>query len=241
MIKKVRQLTYYQFLIGLRIKQAFFFSIVFPLFVFILFNMIWNSENDSEITLFFLTGIVCANTVSEGVYSISNIIKEYVKSGYINYLKKMFDKEASLLHFLSVILARITTFLIILIILLILGKIMFGLNINLNMLWRICLSVPVGLFIFSFLGLVFAFTGIRNMETSANHFIFYIIVFSSDAYFMASRGNTLIRIIGNALPLNPLLELARGENINIPALFIWSFIPLILFLILFKYVRLNKR
>ena len=57
MIKILSQSIYYQFLIFLRIKQAVFFTVAFPIFLFVIFGSIWGQQHDEYVS-FLLSGII---------------------------------------------------------------------------------------------------------------------------------------------------------------------------------------
>ncbi|MBY0244062.1 MAG: hypothetical protein K2Q03_01270 [Sphingobacteriaceae bacterium] len=239
-MKTIIKLSYYQFLMGVRLKQSMFFSLVFPVFIFILFNMLWNTEKDKEVAFFLLTGIVGANTVSEGVYAISAVIKNYVTTGFFHYLQKIYSNRATFLHFIALIISRVFNFVIIVFIMVLAAKIIVGVSFQWVEIARIFLVLPLAIFIFSFLGLVFAFIGIRQVETSVNHFLFYLIVFSSDAYYFASKSNAFISFLGNFFPLNAILNLLRDYTTNYVNLFLWVLIPPMVFYFLFTKTKIKR-
>ena len=62
-IKTLTLSTYLQLLNYTRIKQAVFFTIVFPVLIFVLFGNIWGVDG-SEYLYFLLTGVIAATTAS---------------------------------------------------------------------------------------------------------------------------------------------------------------------------------
>src|SRR5680860_199001 len=68
-----------------REKIAVFFSLLFPILLFIVFTNIWG-QND-EYIIFLLTGIICMMSISEGLFSVGPVVKDYFSSGMIKYLK----------------------------------------------------------------------------------------------------------------------------------------------------------
>lgn len=241
---KLCALTYFQLLIGLRIKQVFFFSVVFPVFIFVLFNFIWNTDGDPQITRFFLSGILMATCVSEGIYALSNTFKKYALSGFILYLQKMFTRSTVVLYFLGLIISRLFVFACISGALITISVLFFNLR-DWFFIFRLLAVLPVCIFIFSFLGLALSFTGIKNIEHSLNHVVFYLVVFTSDAYFPASR-SPFVGYIGNFFPLNNLLRLVRMgfEFMNTAALLwllAWLLVPFVTFCYLFFRMKHRKK
>lgn len=241
---KLCVLTYFQLLIGLRIKQVFFFSVVFPVFIFVLFSFIWNTDGDPQITRFFLSGILMAACVSEGIYALSNTFKKYVLSGFILYLQKMFTRSTVVLYFLALVISRLLVFACISGVLIAISVFFFNLR-DMAFILRLLAVLPVCIFIFSFLGLALSFTGIKNIEHSLNHIVFYLVVFTSDAYFPASR-SPFVGYIGNFFPLNSLLRLVRMgfEFINMTALLslsAWIIVPFAAFCYLFFKMKHRKK
>ena len=82
MIKILGQSTYYQFLMFLRIKQAVFFSLVFPVFLFFIFGNLWGTADKDYISLL-LSGIIGMTVASDGLFAVGPVVKEYYSSGLI--------------------------------------------------------------------------------------------------------------------------------------------------------------
>lgn len=80
--------TYLDFLSFWRIRIAVFFSVVFPVLLFVLFSNIWGSENNDYV-FFILTGIICLMTISEGLFSVGPVIRDYYASGMVKYIKQL--------------------------------------------------------------------------------------------------------------------------------------------------------
>ena len=75
----------YQLLIYLRIKQAVFFSIAFPVFLFVIFGNIWG-VNEGYIP-FLLSGIIGMTIASDGLFAVGPVIREYYTNGLIKYFR----------------------------------------------------------------------------------------------------------------------------------------------------------
>lgn len=234
-------LTYYQVLIGLRIRQSFFFSLVFPISIFFLFNSLWNVDNEPTVAMFYLSGIVLASCVSEGLYVLSSTFKKYLLSGFMVYLQKMFTLRSAVTYFLGLILSRLLIFLCVLAILSGASICCFGVH-DWQFFVRLLAVVPVCTFISSFLGLTLSFTGIRNLENSFNHVVFYFVIFTSDAYYPASRLSVVGRV-GDFFPLNNLLTIARlgWEFASFWPLVMWVVVPFVSFHYLFFRLKHRRK
>ena len=102
------------------------------------------------------------------------------------------------------------------------------------------IGILIGMFIFSFMGLILTFSGIKmGANTTIVNFINYFILFSSNVFYPADSFNETIGFIGNMLPLNPILKILR-EGYFSPILLIWITIPVILFLFMIKKIKFSR-
>ncbi len=237
MIKILLQSIYYQLLIFLRIKQAVFFTIAFPIFLFVIFGSIWGAQNDGYVS-FLLSGIIGMTIASDGLFAIGPVIKDYYSNGLIKYLRKL--PFNILLHFTGLIISRIISLLFIVFLLCITAYFMFGYTISFTEIINFITGVFVGLFVFSFLGLVITFSGIKQgADKGIINFIYFIILFTSNAFYPVGEFNKLIGFVGNSLPLNPILSILRGNGTSY-FLIVWILAPMILFVFLFNNVKFNR-
>jgi ABC-2 type transport system permease protein len=117
---------------------------------------------------------------------------------------------------------------------------MFGHIVSLSDFIYYILGTLIGLFIFSFIGLVLNFIGIKYESTSGITNLFYfIMLFTSDAFYPASSANNFIGIVGNSLPLNPILHILRNEGYYWNLL-PWLVIPPLLFYFIFHNLKTNR-
>lgn len=228
---------YYQFLIFFRIKSAFFFVGIFPLFLFLIFGFLWGA--DPSYIPFLLTGVIGMTITSDGLYSIGPVIKEYHANGLIKYLKKMpFNVVA---YFVSYILSRVLSQFIVVIVLCLTSFLVFDYAVSPLFFIRMLSGVLIGLFIFGFLGIVLAFSGIKQISNnSIVSIIGYTIIFTSNTFYPVSELNKVIETIANVLPLNSILGLMRGQTVDYINLTLWIFIPVIVFFILFKRLKFKR-
>ncbi len=238
MIKILAQSIYYQLLISLRTKKSVFFTIVFPIFLFIIFGSIWGTGQKEYISLI-LSGIIGMAISSDGLFAVGPVIKHYYSSGLIKYLRKM--PFNILLHFSGLIISRIITLFFTVALLCVVAKLMFGYTVSLTEVINYIFGVFIGMFIFSFLGLVASFSGIKKdaINDLSINFIFFIILFTSNAFYPVGDFNKIIGFIGNILPLNPVLSILRGNGFNMFIIF-WLIIPALIFYFLFNKIKFSR-
>lgn len=237
MIKILSLSIYYQFLIFLRIKQAVFFTVAFPIFLFVVFTSIWGTQDNGYVS-FLLSGIIGMTIASDGMFAIGPVIKEYYSNGLIKYLRKL--PFNILLHFIGLIISRIVTLLFIVFLLCISAYLMFGHSVTSLEVMNYVFGIFIGLFVFSFLGLVIIFSGLKQgTDKGIINFIYFIILFTSNAFYPVGEFNQLIGYVGDTLPLNQILYIMRGDGINY-TIAIWILALMLLFVFLFKNVKFNR-
>ena len=205
MLRILTQSVYYQLLIFLRIKQAVFFTVAFPTFLFIIFGSIWGTKQEDYVS-FLLSGIIGMTIASDGLFAIGPVIKEYYSNGLIKYLRKL--PFNILLHFVGLIISRVISLILIVIMLCLTAYLMFNYRVTFSELISFIVGVFIGLFVFSFLGLVITFSGIKQgADKGIINFIYFIILFTSNAFYPVGEFNKLIGFIGNILPLNSIISI----------------------------------
>ncbi len=236
-MKVLSQSIYYQFLIFLRIKQAVFFIVAFPIFLFVIFGSIWGAGNEGYVS-FLLSGVIGMTIASDGLFAIGPVIRDYYANGLIKYLRKL--PFNILLHFMGLVISRVISLVFIVLLLCLTAYMMFGYLVTPVELLYYIIGVFIGLLVFSFIGLVFSFSGIRQgADKGAINFIYFIILFTSNAFYPVGEFNKLIGYVGNILPLNHVLSILRGEGVSY-ILAIWIFVPMVLFVFLFKNVKFSR-
>ena len=235
MIKILGQSTYYQFLMFLRIKQAVFFSLVFPVFLFFIFGNLWGTADKDYISLL-LSGIIGMTVASDGLFAVGPVVKEYYSSGLIKYLRKL--PFNILWHFTGLILSRIISLLFILALLCLTAKLAFDYSVTLSQLLDFVSGIFIGLFLFSFTGLVITFSGIKhNSSTGLINLIYFIMLFTSKTFYQIE--NDMINLVGNILPLNSILSILRGEGLH-TSIIAWLLFTIALFYYLFNKVKFGR-
>lgn len=227
---------YYQILMSLRTKQALFFSVFFPVFLFILFGNLWGADDNSYV-FFILTGILGMNIATEGIYAIGPVIKGYYSGEMIKYFRKL--PLNILVHFSGLIVSRFLSLFVITILLFIISRLMFGHTFTTEQLLDISLGMMVGIFLFSFLGLVVSFAFLKTDESTGqkgglSNIIYYIVIFTSDAFYPVGLLNPLMQSVSNWLPMNPILNIMRGDEVNWVAITLWLSVSVVWFSYLFK-------
>lgn len=237
MFKILCHSVYFHLINYLRIKQAVFFSIAFPIFLFLVFGSIWGINQEEYVTSLF-TGVMGMTIASDGLFAIGPVIKEYYASGLIKYLRKLPMNILS--YFIGLIISRIISLFVVLILLSIVSKFVFNYSPSPEQIMNILAGIIVGLFLFAFLGLTISFSGIKNgSEKGLINFVFFGILFTSDSFYPVGQFNSMVGAIGDALPLNPILHLLRGEEKNLLVI-LWLIIPIILFSLLFRRVKFAR-
>ena len=92
MFKTVGLSMYYQTLYYSRVKEALFFILVFPAFLFVVFGSLWGGFSE-DYTARLLSGVIATSVLSDGIFSIGQLFKRYYSSGLIKVLKKKLKKE----------------------------------------------------------------------------------------------------------------------------------------------------
>lgn len=237
MLKIIFHSIYYQLLIFLRVKQAVFFTLVFPAFLFIIFGSIWGIDNP-EYVFFLLSGVIGMTIASDGLFAIGPVVKEYYANGLIKYLRKL--PFNILHHFIGLIISKIITLIFIVLVLCIASKIVFDYSVSIFNIANFIVGIFIGLFMFAFMGLAISFSGIKyGGGKGIINFFYFIVLFTSNAFYPAYAFNETVGIIGNTLPLNPILNLLRGEGFDITIVF-WLIIPVFIFYYLFNKVQVKR-
>ena len=237
MIKILIQTIYYQLIISLRIKKSVFFTIVFPIFLFIIFGVLWGGQK--EYISFLLSGIIGMILASEGLFAIGPVIKIYYSNGLIKYLRKM--PFNILLYFSGLIISRLIIVSFSVAMLCITAKLIFGFTVSSYNVLNYILGTFLGIYIFSFIGLDIAFWGIRKDAFSdlSTNFVLFVILFTSNAFYPVGDFSKAIYFIGNILPLNPVLSILRDNSFNLSLLF-WLIVPSLIFYFLFNKINLSR-
>jgi ABC-2 type transport system permease protein len=235
-MKFILYTAYYQTLMFLRIKQATFFALAFPIFLFILFGNLFGSSKGDTFNV--MSGVIGMTIASSGFFGIGTVIKDYYSSGWLKYLKNLPIRQLN--YFIGLIISRLLVLFTLVLVLNLLSFFVFAFTCSVIQLLHIFIGIIVGYTIFCFLGLCLSFSNIKYAsETGLSSLIYYIILFSSTAFYPVCDFNKVICTIGNILPLNPILHLIRFGKFE-PILFFWMGIPILLFLFLLNKLKYNR-
>jgi len=234
MFKILCHSIYFHLINYLRIKQAVFFSLAFPIFLFIVFGNIWGlNQHDYVVSLF--TGVLGMTIASDGLFAIGPVVREYYASGLIKYLRKL--PMNILTYFIGLIISRIISLLVVLGLLTLVSKLMFNFTPSPEQIINLIAGIVIGLFLFAFLGLTISFSGIKyGSEKGLINFVFFGILFTSNSFYPVGQFNSIVGAIGDALPLNPTLHVLRDESSGFIIL-LWLIIPIVLFSVLFRRIK----
>lgn len=238
MIRAITTSAYYQYVIFLRLKPAMFFTVVFPVFLFIVFGFIWGTPGDTTYFTFLLTGIAGTTALSDGLFAVGPVVKDYYSSGFIRYVRQMPMPTA---HVAGLFLSRYVVLSGVVLLLTLTGGLLFGLQPSVWEVVRLLGATALGFTCFSVLGLAVSFLGDKvEKEKGVANILYFLAIFTSPAFYPIDLINPAVASFGEWLPLTPVLQLARGEAMNWPCLLIWTAIALPLFLYGLKRKQITR-
>jgi ABC-2 type transport system permease protein len=216
-LKVILYAIYLDFLAFFRIKIAVFFSIVFPVLIFILFSTIWGSS--SSYIEFLLTGVISMMIISEGLFSIGPVVKDYFP-------------------FITFIISRLIFFQIIILLLSLISYFFYDYNIFINY-DKVLLASFIGFVIFSFFGLSISFFHKKKSSYAFSNLIYFALIFTNDLFYPISD-NVTLKKVNYYLPVEHLSNILRNKEFNIYILSLWLIVLFIIFRILFNRIRVNR-
>lgn len=238
MIRNVKILLascYVETLSFLRHKEAFFFGMVFPVFMFLLFGNIWGAEHTTyNYISFLLTGIAAMTIASDSLFSIGPVIRIYRDNNILKMLRCL--PFNVMIHFLGIFISRIAAMLITLIILILTSIAVFGYVIPVQRLIFLISGVLTGTVLFSFMGLIISFYTKIETGRGLMSFIFFIMLFISGAFYPVSMLPGMLKSLAKLLPMTHLLNFIRGDTEYLYIIFLW----IIVFSVIFTYVFYRK-
>jgi len=224
----------------LRIRQAVFWSIIFPIFLFVVFGSIFGMAGDPDFTRFLLTGVIAMTIASDGLFAIGSIIKKYYNNGTIRVLQKL--PFNILYYFLGVICTRFVILFGVVLALNIVSALVFNYVLPISYVGNILLGALLGLIIFSFVGLCVAFSNLKvpSGDKGLINMVYFLVLFTSNALYPVKSFNSTIGDIANWLPMNPILAIVRGEPMLWGSLLLWLVLPIVLFYFLFRKLQVVR-
>lgn len=240
MLKIVKESTYIHIVSFIRLKQAIFWSFAFPVFLFIVFSGIFGVFYDDDYAAFLLTGVIGMSFASDGLFAIGSIIKRYYQNGTLRILHKMPFNIVN--YFIGIIVSRFIIIGILVIVLNIVSLLISSYIMSWYDLTLTFIGIFIGLWIFSFLGLLLNFLSMKkySSEKGLINIVYFTIIFTSNALYPVKSFNQVISNIADFLPLNPVLQLIRNEQFNIYSIAFWSVLPVVLFYLVYKRIQFTR-
>lgn len=237
MIKIFCNLVYYRIVEYLHVKQAIFFSIIFPIFLFVVMASLWGDTN-MYYSNFILSGVIGMTIASEGIFSIGQSTKRFYMTGMIKYIRKM--PFSVLFYMASIVVAKIINLIFIIALMYAVGIVFFNCTLTPADITNAMCGLLIGLTMFSFIGLVLYFINIRiESEKSLVHIIYLLIIFVSNVFYSVGDLSPTINMLGNFLPLNSILDIIRNGEYNWSIL-PWIVIPMVIFMVLIKRIETKR-
>jgi ABC-2 type transport system permease protein len=222
----------------MRIKQAVFFTVIFPAFIFLIFSSIWGI-NDKDYCVFLLTGICGMTIASDGLFAIGGVIKQYYTSGIMKFIKVM--PYNIITHIISLVFSRMIYILFSFLILFVLGRVLFGVTLSSSQYLPILTGAIMGLIEFSFLGLLISFTNMKvESEKGLINIIYFGLIFLSNTFYPMTEINPVFEGIVEFSPITPLLNVLRGGYIYSLYLALWSVVFIVSFYFFFKRFQIKR-
>lgn len=226
MIRIFANLVYFRIIEYLHVKQAVFFSVIFPIFLFVIMTSLWGQVN-VDYSNFILTGVIGMIIASEGIFSIGQSVKTFYMSGFIKYIRKM--PFSVFFYIMSIIVAKIINLIVIIILMSLIGIMFFNCSMTQIDIVNIFAGLLIGLTIFSFIGLVLHFFNIKQMaEKGIVNVAYLLILFISDVFYSVGDFNNTFKTLGNIFPLNDILDIIRFGEYSW-TLVPWCIAPIIIF------------
>ena len=227
--------TYLDFLSIIRIRIAAFFSIVFPIMLFFIFSSIWGSNNGY--VFFILTGIVCLMTISEGLFSVGPVVRDYYSSGMFKYIKQ-FPLDISF-FFLTFLTSKLFFFQFVIFLMALAAYFIFDTYVFDSYL-EIGIGSILGFILFSLLGLCLSFLSKSSPGRTLSNVIYFLLIFISDIFYSISSSNGIINKVNSFLPVNDIVYLMRGEEYRLYVILIWLLVLIVLFRFLFNKAQIKR-
>ncbi len=212
MVRKIRSVilfTYIETVSHIRVKEAFFFGFVFPVFIFILFGNIWGGKEQYDYAKFLLSGVIAMTITSDSIFGIGPVIRVYRTNNILKFLRNL--PISIIYHFLGFFLSRILIMFFSIFLLCICSIIFFKTNILLSDVILYLTGIILGIILFAFLSLNVSFFSKSEMGRGILSFTFFIMLFLSGAFYPVNMLPEAIRPLSQALPLTHLTNFLRGD------------------------------
>jgi len=219
MIRALATSAWYQTVVFVRLRQAMFFTIVFPAFLFLVFGFIFGTPGDTEYFLFLMTGVAGSTALSDGLFAVGPVVRQFYNNGFIGYVRQMPHPSA---HVGGLFLSRYLVLFIVVLLLMVIGLLFFGATPTPAATLRLLMAMALGFTAFSIIGLAISFVGDRmDNGKGFGNVLYFIVIFTSPAFYPIDLINPSVARIGDFLPLTPILDFARNQDVNWWPLAIW--------------------
>lgn len=237
-IRTVFLFAYIQTLSHIRIKEAFFFGFVFPIFIFVLFGNIWGGAEKYDYAKFLLSGVIAMTITSDSIFSIGPVIRAYRSNNIIKFLKNL--PISILYHFMGFFLSKIIVMVIAIVLLCLTSIIFFNTRILMADIFLYTSGIFLGTIMFAFLSLNVSLYSNPEGGRGVLSFVFFIMLFLSGAFYPIEFIPSVIRPISYALPLTHLTFFLRGDFFYFWIIILWIILLGGLFSYLFYKSSINR-
>ncbi|MBN1483054.1 ABC transporter permease [candidate division KSB1 bacterium] len=217
-----------------RVKESFFFSFVFPVFIFVLFGTIWGDSYSYYIP-FLLSGVIGMTIASDAMFSIGPVIRLYHTNNVIKFLRNLPMNILS--HFFGMLLSRILALGLAIFLVSTTAALIFKFRPSMSECSFYMVGSILGVMLFSFLGLFLSSFSNRQSGRGFINLLFFVMIFLSGCFYPVQRLPVFLQHIAQFLPLTHLLEFIRQDTRVIWYLIGW----ILLFMILFYFVFYKKQ
>ncbi len=230
--------VYYELLTFLRVKVAVFFSFIFPVFIYVVFNLIWGTDMPAY-ARFLLTGVLVMTTLSDALFSVGNVVTEYEQSGEIRFFKVIPYPFGRLI--LALLVSRLVLILASSLLVIGVGCCFFGVTLTASEAGFLALGLVSGFILFSFLGVLLGLSAKnRLMGVALTNFIFFILLFLSDTFYPMTELNPELGRWVSWLPIAPVLALTRGHASAFFFVLLWIAILAVGFSLVWKKKKAER-
>jgi len=160
---------------------------------------------------------------SDGMFSVGNIIVKFYQDGFVKYFKGI---PYSFMKYIgTLVTSRIINTIVTSAVLLGIGVLFFHTIFGFLELIYILLGIVGGFIIFSFLGLIISiFTAGKDDDQSVTFFIYFIMLFLSNIFYPLNQLNPTFGKIAYILPINPVVDLTRGDLVSGIPVILWGIV-----------------
>jgi ABC-2 type transport system permease protein len=204
----------------LREKQAFFFGLIFPAFLFILFGFIWGSP---EYLKFLITGVIGMTVSSDAFFGIGPVIRMYNDYGILKFLKIL--PFNPIYQFINIFISRIYVSFISLFFLLLIGLLIFKMKFILTEILFYFFGIIIGILLFGFFGLWLSIIFKPGQGRGIFNFLYFSMLFISGTFYPLEIMPPFLKKFSFISPLTHLNLFLRGNP--------YFLIPISFFILLF--------